>query len=130
MRGRFEALSDHLDFPISSKLGFGKGTVAHVPAGTAIDMSVSTNALPRAGIVVSWALQMAQKESATPAGLLTTIHLSQCAHESHLYKSYPAAYALPLVGVFALAESFLTSKGGLCSTLVVGVDSGIVRLWL
>lgn len=29
-----------------------------------------------------------------------------------LYKSYPAAKALPLVGVFACAESFFTSSGG------------------
>ena len=66
-----------------------------------------------------------------PAVLLTTPPPDyRCSRRSHLYKSYPAAYALPLVGVFAFADSFLTSKGGLCSILVVGVDSDIVRLWL
>ena len=52
------ALSDHLVFPISIELDIGKGPVAHVPAGTAIAMSVSTNAFPRAGNVVLWALRV------------------------------------------------------------------------
>lgn len=33
-------------------------------------------------------------------------------HSLALYKSYPAAKALPLVGVFAYTESFFTSSGG------------------
>lgn len=47
-------------------------------------MSVSTNPLPLFGITQSLAL----------------------------YISYPAAKALPLVGVFACADSFFTSRGG------------------
>ena len=54
------------------------------PSLTAILISVSTNPLPLFGITQSLAL----------------------------YKSYPAAKALPLVGVFACAESFFTSSGG------------------
>ena len=54
------------------------------PSLTAILISVSTNSLPLFGITQSLAL----------------------------YKSYPAAKALPLVGVFAWAESFFTSSGG------------------
>jgi hypothetical protein len=49
----------------------------HVPSGTEILISVATNALPRAGIVVSTAL----------------------------YKSCPAAKALPLVGALAFELS-------------------------
>jgi hypothetical protein len=49
----------------------------HVPSGTEILISVATNALPRAGITVSTAL----------------------------YKSCPAAKALPLVGALALGLS-------------------------
>lgn len=33
-------------------------------------------------------------------------------HSLALYRSYPAAKALPLVGVFACGDSFLTSSGG------------------
>ena len=33
-------------------------------------------------------------------------------HSLALYRSYPAAKALPLVGVFACADSFFTSSGG------------------
>ena len=33
-------------------------------------------------------------------------------HSLALYMSYPAAKALPLVGVFAYGDSFLTSSGG------------------
>ena len=33
-------------------------------------------------------------------------------HSLALYMSYPAAKALPLVGVFACADSFFTSRGG------------------
>ena len=33
-------------------------------------------------------------------------------HSLALYMSYPAANALPLVGVFACADSFFTSSGG------------------
>ena len=47
-------------------------------------MSVSTNPLPLLGIT----------------------------HPLALYRSYPAAKALPLVGVVACAESFFTSSGG------------------
>lgn len=47
-------------------------------------ISVSTNPLPLLGITQSLAL----------------------------YMSYPAAKALPLVGVFARADSFFTSNGG------------------
>lgn len=47
-------------------------------------ISVSTNSLPLFGIT----------------------------HSLALYRSYPAAKALPLVGVFARDESFLTSNGG------------------
>lgn len=56
----------------------------HVPAGTAIANCVSTSAFPRAGMIVSCAL----------------------------YKSYPAANALPLVGVRALFVSFFMNRGG------------------
>lgn len=48
-----------------------------VPAGTAIAISVATIALPRAGTVVS----------------------------SELYKSYPAAKALPFVGARPFEDS-------------------------
>lgn len=102
-----------------------------MPAGTAIARSVSTNALPLAGIVVLWALQVVHQMSAMPAIVSTNSSPScRCLRRTHLYRSYPAAYALPLVGVVALVDSFFTSKGGLCSTLVVGVDSGMVMLWL
>ena len=47
-------------------------------------MSVSTNPLPLFGIT----------------------------HSLALYMSYPAANALPLVGVLACADSFFTSSGG------------------
>ena len=103
--------------------------LAHVPAGTAIAMSVSTNALPRAGIVVLWALQVLTDGQHRHDTDYTPV-LGRAPRISYLYTSYPAAYALPLVGVFAFAESLLTSKGGLCSTFVVGVDSGMVMLWL
>lgn len=77
------ALCDHLVVPISTIFDVGKETVAHVPAGTAIAMSVSTNALPRAGIVVSWALQVVKKVSDVLAVLLTTFPKSAGAHEYH-----------------------------------------------
>lgn len=38
--------------------------------------------------------------------------------------SYPAAKALPRVGVLALAESFLIRSGGDCESLVVGGGGG------
>ena len=37
----------------------------------------------------------------------------------YLYRSYPAAKALPLVGVLARSLSFLTSNGGFSSTLML-----------
>ena len=54
------------------------------PSQTAICNPVLTNPLPLAGIVVA----------------------------SDAYRSYPAAKALPLVGVLAVDETFLTSRGG------------------
>lgn len=54
------------------------------PSPTATAKSVSTNPLPLAGI--------------TPA--------------IALYKSYPAANALPRVGVFAFSDNFFTNSGG------------------
>ena len=54
------------------------------PSPTAMLISVSTNPLPLFGIL----------------------------HSLALYISYPAAKALPLVGVFACGESFFTSSGG------------------
>lgn len=57
-----------------------------MPAGTAIAMSVSTRAFPRAGIVVFWALQVVMKESAVPAVVaivLTKNPLSASAHGVH-----------------------------------------------
>ena len=38
--------------------------------------------------------------------------LFEITHSLALYISYPAAKALPLVGVFACADSFFTSRGG------------------
>lgn len=61
----------------------GGGSSQH-PSPTAMLISVSTNPLPLDGII----------------------------HPLALYISYPAAKALPLVGVFACAESFFTSSGG------------------
>lgn len=66
------------------RLKKGVGLYVQVPAGTAMLMSVSTRALPRAGMVVSL----------------------------EAYTSYPAAKALPRVGRRALSESFLTRSGG------------------
>ena len=54
------------------------------PSPTAIARSVSTNPLPLAGIPPAIAL----------------------------YKSYPAANALPRVGVFAFSDNFFTKSGG------------------
>lgn len=54
------------------------------PSPTAMLMSVSTSPFPLFGIV----------------------------HSLALYKSYPAAKALPLVGVLARGDSFLTKSGG------------------
>lgn len=54
-------------------------------------MSVSTNALPRAGMTVSFAA----------------------------YRSYPAAKADPRVGSRALSDSFLMRREGICSILAV-----------
>ncbi len=71
---------------------------SQVPSGTAIAISVSTKALPLLG--------------------------TQEAPEA--YMSYPAAKALPLVGVFAEGESFLTSRGGDWDMVVTGAaDVGV-----
>ena len=59
------------------------GDLQH-PSPTAMLISVSTNPLPLFGIT----------------------------HFLALYISYPAAKGLPLVGVFACADSFFTSSGG------------------
>ena len=64
--------------------GGRKGRRIQHPTPTAIAKSVSTSAFPRFGITHSFAA----------------------------YKSYPAANALPLVGVFALSDNFFTKSGG------------------
>ena len=43
-----------------------------------------------------------------------------------LYRSYPAANALPRVGVRPFGESFLINKGGQSSTFVVGGAAGVL----
>jgi hypothetical protein len=65
----------------------------HVPSGTEILISVATNALPRAGITVSTAL----------------------------YRSCPAAKALPLVGALALGLSNWTCN--CCSAAAAPTDA-------
>lgn len=69
---------------------------AQVPTGTLIEMSVPTSALPLAGIVTSFAL----------------------------YRSWPAAYTLPLVGARALSLSKRTCN--CCSALAAAATKGAI----
>lgn len=50
-------------------------------------------------------------------------------HALALYMSYPAAKALPLVGVFACADSFFTSNGGEVETVGGGAAVFAGALW-
>lgn len=74
--------------------------ILHVPDGTAIAMSVETMAFPRAGTTVI----------------------------SELYRSYPAANALPRVGALPFGDRSWTCSGGGASDVAKDVMEGNVAV--
>ena len=78
-------------------------------------MFVLINALPRAGTTPSCALReevgraaIDSAESTPQAQHKAAVLCTPCS--TYLYRSYPAALALPRVGKRAVSDSFLTSK--------------------